>query len=37
MGSTVILLFPPNVVKLEKSLVEGTVVQLGEKIATILQ
>jgi len=37
MGSTVILLFPANVTKLEKSLIEGTVVKLGQKIATILQ
>lgn len=37
MGSTVILLFPPNVVKLEKDLIENKVVKLGEKIATILQ
>ena len=37
MGSTVILVFPPNTVKLEKSLTENAVVKLGEKIATILQ
>ncbi len=37
MGSTVILLFPPNFAELNKDLAENTVVQLGEKIATILQ
>ena len=37
MGSTVILLFPPNATQLNKSLVENKVVKLGEKIATILQ
>ena len=37
MGSTVILLFPPNVSELDKTLVENKVVKLGEKIATILQ
>ncbi len=37
MGSTVILLFPPNTTQLEKSLIENKVVKLGEKIATILQ
>ncbi|MFK8011765.1 MAG: archaetidylserine decarboxylase [Marinicellaceae bacterium] len=37
MGSTVILLFPPNVTQLEKSLIENKIVKLGEKIATIMQ
>jgi len=37
MGSTVILLFPPGAVALEKDLTEDKVVKLGEKIATILQ
>lgn len=37
MGSTVILLFPPNTIKLEKQLKENSVVKMGEKIATILQ
>jgi len=35
MGSTVILLFPPNSVELIESLSENQVVKLGEKIATI--
>jgi phosphatidylserine decarboxylase len=37
MGSTVILLFPENSVKLEEGITENVVVKLGEKIATILQ
>ena len=37
MGSTVILLFPPETTKLEKELIENKVVKLGEKIATIVQ
>ena len=37
MGSTVILLFPPGVTKLDSTLVEGVKVKLGEKIATIVQ
>jgi phosphatidylserine decarboxylase len=37
MGSTVILLFPPEKVKLATDLTENTVVKLGEKIATFLQ
>ncbi len=37
MGSTVILLFPPGLAKLEKELIENKIVKLGEKIATILQ
>ena len=37
MGSTVILLFPPNAIQFEKSLTENQIVKLGEKIATILQ
>ncbi len=37
MGSTVILLLPPNVAQLDESLIENTIVKLGEKIATILQ
>lgn len=37
MGSTVILLFPPNVTKLNLELVENKAVKLGEIIATILQ
>jgi len=37
MGSTVILLFPPEKVSLETDLIENKVVKLGEKIATFLQ
>ncbi len=37
MGSTVILLFPENTVKLDSELIENSVVKLGEKIATILK
>ena len=36
MGSTVILLFPPNKVALDSNLNENKVVKLGKKIATIL-
>ena len=37
MGSTVILLFPPDMVQLNSDLVENKLVKLGEKIATIMQ
>ena len=37
MGSTVILLFPPNTVCLDSQLKENTIVKLGEKIAEIMQ
>jgi phosphatidylserine decarboxylase len=37
MGSTVILLFPPEMVNLSEHLKANTVVKLGEKIATLMQ
>ncbi|VAW41242.1 Phosphatidylserine decarboxylase [hydrothermal vent metagenome] len=37
MGSTVILLFPPDVIELNPNLSADKVIKLGEKIATILQ
>jgi phosphatidylserine decarboxylase len=37
MGSTVILLFPPNFAELSNDLIENKTVKLGEKIATLLQ
>ncbi len=37
MGSTVILLFPPEVVELSSELRENIEVKLGQKIATIMQ
>lgn len=37
MGSTVILLFPPNFAQLNEDLQENKILKVGEKIATLLQ